>query len=231
MRGTPRALVGVAVAATLVAGACAGGGPADLATFADSASYAIGMNMGRSTEQLGDDLSLDALLAGLTDAAEGQETALNPTEQRAVLQQLMSRLQTAQQAHAQEQIQANEQEGLEYRTENATREGVTTTESGLQYEVLESGSGPIPSAESRVRVHYRGMLVDGSEFESSYENEPVTFQLNEVIPGWTEGVQLMSVGSKYRFVIPPQLAYGDRAGPGGPNSTLIFEVELLEIVE
>lgn len=220
----------VAAAGVLVAAAC-GRGNADLATFADSASYAIGMNMGASADQMGDELSLDALIAGLTDAAEGRETQLDAAQQRAVLQQLMERLRTAQSGHVQEQLQANEQRGAEYRRENAEREGVTTTASGLQYEVLEAGSGPRPRADSRVRVHYRGTLIDGSEFDSSYGGEPLTFQLDRVIPGWTEGVQLMNVGSKYRFVIPPELGYGDRGGRIPPNSTLIFEVELLEIVE
>jgi FKBP-type peptidyl-prolyl cis-trans isomerase len=106
---------------------------------------------------------------------------------------------------------------------------VVTTASGLQYEVLEAGSGPKPTPDDRVTVHYTGTLVDGQQFESSVGGDPATFGVSEVIPGWTEALQLMSVGAKYRIVLPPDLAYGQGGGPGGPGSTLIFEVELLEI--
>ena len=116
--------------------------------------------------------------------------------------------------------------------ENKAKSGVETTDSGLQYQVLEQGDGAKPSATDTVTVHYRGTLIDGTEFDSSYSrNQPTTFALNQVIPGWTEGVQMMPVGSKYRFVIPPELAYGPRGAGNviGPNATLVFEVELLEI--
>lgn len=123
--------------------------------------------------------------------------------------------------------------GLAYQKENAQREGVTTTASGLQYEVLTPGSGKSPAATDTVLVHYRGTLINGTEFDSSYaRNEPIDFPLNMVIAGWTEGVQLMQEGAKFRFVIPSELAYGGRgAGPDiGPNETLIFDVELLQVM-
>jgi len=122
--------------------------------------------------------------------------------------------------------------GASYLAENRGKEGVTETESGLQYEVITAAEGPKPAATDRVSVHYKGTLLDGTEFDSSYSRgEPAEFPLNGVIPGWTEGLQLMSVGSKYRFVIPSKLAYGERGAGGsiGPGETLIFEVELLEI--
>lgn len=127
--------------------------------------------------------------------------------------------------------QTPETKGQQYMSENAKREGVKTTESGLQYEVITEGDGKSPTATDTVLVHYKGTLIDGTEFDSSYKRgEPIEFPLNRVIPGWTEGVQLMKEGAKYRFVIPPNLAYGAQgAGPIGPNETLVFEVELLKV--
>ena len=125
----------------------------------------------------------------------------------------------------------NAAEGDKFLLENRGKEGVQVTDSGLQYKVIEMGDGPKPAASDKVTVHYRGSLLNGTEFDSSYaRNQPMTFQLDQVIPGWTEGVQLMPVGSKFMFYIPPNLAYGaGGSGPIGPNSTLVFEVELLGI--
>jgi FKBP-type peptidyl-prolyl cis-trans isomerase len=130
------------------------------------------------------------------------------------------------------QTEANKMKGANYLAENAKKEGVVVTKSGLQYTVINQGDGPKPTATDQVTVHYRGTLIDGTEFDSSYaRGEPATFGLNQVIPGWTEGVQLMNVGSKYQFVVPYELAYGERGAGGaiGPFETLIFEVELIEI--
>ena len=142
-------------------------------------------------------------------------------------------LRAKQQEMAQKAAQDNIEAGAAYLEENAKKDGVTTTDSGLQYEVLEEGEGASPAAEDIVKVHYRGTLLDGTEFDSSYKRgEPAEFPLNQVIPGWTEGVQLMKEGAKYRFHIPSDLAYGERAtGSITPNSTLIFDVELLEVVK
>ena len=156
-----------------------------------------------------------------------------PQEIQQIAQQGEEVLRAKQQEMAQKAAQDNIEAGAAYLEENAKKDGVTTTDSGLQYEVLEEGEGASPAAEDIVKVHYRGTLLDGTEFDSSYKRgEPAQFPLNQVIPGWTEGVQLMKEGAKYRFHIPSDLAYGERAtGSITPNSTLIFDVELLEIVE
>lgn len=220
--------VAALVTVALVSG-CATERRVNLESFADSASYAIGMNMGASVEQVRDQIEMNKLMRGLTDQAEGRELALTQQEAMTILRTFAAQVQASQQQHAEEQVAKNKQAGETYRAEHAAKSGVTTTATGLQYEVLTKGTGPMPKATDNVQVHYRGSLVDGTEFESSYDGEPVTFPLNQVIPGWTEGVQLMNVGSKYRFVLPPELGYGDGGGPGGPGSTLIFEVELLGI--
>jgi len=225
-----RRLVAVGGAALVLFG-CTKERPANLGTFTDSASYAIGMNMGASVQMVRDQVNMEMLQRGLADMAADKETAMNEMDAMRVLQAFAAQVRANGEATAAAQADSNTRVGAAYREENAKKTGVTTTASGLQYEVLTQGTGPKPSATSRVRVHYRGTLVDGSEFESSYSGDPVVFAANEVIPGWTEALQLMPVGSKYRLVLPPELAYGDGGGPGGPNSTLIFEVELLEIVE
>jgi len=221
-------LMAVGGLALLVAG-CAKDRPVKLATFADSASYAIGMNMGSSVQVVRDQINLEILQRGLVDLAEGKDAAMPNQDAMRVLQTFAAQVRAAGQANLAAQADSNAKTGAAYREENGKKPGVTTTADGLQYEVLTQGDGPKPTADSRVKVHYRGTLVDGSEFESSYSGDPVVFGVGEVIPGWTEVLQLMPVGSKYRVVIPPELAYGEGGGPGGPNSTLIFEIELLGI--
>ena len=215
----------------VVALGCSGEKRVTLETFADSASYAIGMNMGASVQMVREQINMDALRNGLSDRAEGEETTLSEQDAMRILQTFASQVQAGGQEELAAKLDENKKAGEAFRADNAAKSGVTTTTSGLQYEVLSEGTGPKPAATDRVRVHYRGTLVDGTEFESSFNGDPVEFLLNQVIPGWTEGVQLMNVGSRYRFVIPSDLAYGDGGGPGGPGSTLIFEVELLDIVE
>jgi FKBP-type peptidyl-prolyl cis-trans isomerase len=218
-------LVPAALSLTVVG--CGGGDGADLTTFQDSSSYAIGMNMGGQLARTGVELDVAAFMQGFRDVVDERETAIGDSAVGMILQQLSRQLDEENQRRE----EATLQEGEQYRETNAKRSGVQTTASGLQYEVLEEGSGPKPEATARVQVHYRGTLIDGTEFDSSYDGDPVSFNLNGVIPGWTEGVQLMSVGSKYRLVLPPALAYGPRGAPPDipPNATLIFEVELLSI--
>jgi FKBP-type peptidyl-prolyl cis-trans isomerase len=221
----------VAVALAGVA-ACKGGNAPPLTTLADSASYAVGMNMGASLRQVKDEIRMDALVQGIRDMAQGDTTRLTEADAMRVLQTFAAEVRGRQEQGRTAMADSNTQAGDAYRTENGKRPGVQTTTSGLQYEVLTTGNGPRPKTTDRVRVHYRGTLIDGKEFDSSLRTgQPVTFEVGGVIGGWTEALQLMPVGSKYRLVIPPALAYGPQGSPPdiGPNATLIFEVELLGI--
>ena len=203
---------------------------ADLKTPAQKASYGIGLSMGKNLSQEGmDDLDSQAVALGIEDALAKKEQRLTDEE----LMEAFSFLQ----ARAQERMSAlNDQAakaGADYLKENAKRDGVTTTESGLQYEIVKKAEGAQPKVSDVVSVHYQGTLVDGSVFDSSIERgEPVEFPVGGVIPGWIEGLQLMKVGEKYKFYIPSELAYGAQSPtPAIPaNSTLIFEVELLDII-
>lgn len=198
---------------------------------ASGMSYALGYQVGR--DLTGTEVRNDALLQGLNDGQAGAPAKLGPEEMQAALTALESRI-TEQRAKAQmEAAQKAAAAGTAYLAENAKREGVKTTASGLQYKVNAPGTGRTPAVNDTVTVHYRGTLVDGTEFDSSYKRgEPATLPLGGVIPGWSEGLQLMSVGSKYKFWIPAKLAYGEQAPPMiGPNQMLIFEVELIDIVK
>ena len=201
----------------------------DLKTPAQKASYGIGLSMGKNLSQEGmDDLDSQAVALGIEDALTKKEQRLGDEE----LMEAFSFLQ----ARAQERMAALNDEsakaGAKFLADNAKRDGVTTTDSGLQYEVVKQAEGAQPKATDSVTVHYQGTLIDGSVFDSSIERgEPVEFPVGGVIPGWVEGLQLMTVGSKYKFYIPSDLAYGAQSPtPAIPaNSALIFEVELLEI--
>ncbi|GHV77024.1 peptidyl-prolyl cis-trans isomerase [Spirochaetia bacterium] len=190
-------------------------------------SYAFGVALGADFKQAGLNFNYDALVSGLRDTLEGKET-------RITLEEAIPLIQAAMQEAMTRQTEANRQKGVDFLTENGKNPGVMTTASGLQYELITPGTGPKPQASDTVSVHYEGTLLDGSVFDSSYtRGEPAEFPLEDVIPGWTEGIQLMEVGSTYRLVIPSDLAYGE-SGAGNfipPNSTLIFKVELLGIVE
>lgn len=195
-----------------------------LATEDAKASYGLGMMIGESLKPYGD-VDYDLIVEALKAQHGGSDTLMTIEEAQATLQARQQRI-------ASEAAMEASKAGEAFLAENAAREGVTVTESGLQYEVLTEGDGAKPTADDTVSVHYAGTLMNGTEFDSSIaRGEPATFPLKGVIPGWTEGVQLMSVGSKFRFVIPSDLAYGDRgAGQAiGPGETLVFEVELLEI--
>lgn len=211
-----------------------GSSDVSLETKADSVSYSLGYQNGDFLKQRGmTDISPELMGAGLEAALNEQESQLSNTEMRQVVQQFQQEAQRKAQQQQMEEAEENQKKGDEFLAENREKEGVQETESGLQYEVLEEGSGASPDSTDEVRVNYEGTLIDGTVFDSSYERgEPVTFPLGQVIPGWTEGLQLMQEGAKYRFYIPGDLAYGQNPPPQssiGANETLIFEVELLEV--
>jgi FKBP-type peptidyl-prolyl cis-trans isomerase len=198
----------------------------ELDTFAEKSAYAIGMDVANSLSQIKDDLDHTALLQGLGDALRGEELLLTEEEARQVMQEFTQNVQARQ---AEERTTAgtrNLTEGQAFLEANRHKVGVEVTESGLQYKVVSEGEGPNPTAEDRVTVHYRGTLIDGTEFDSSYKRgEPATFPVNGVIAGWTEALQLMKEGAQWQLVIPANLAYGDRGPLAG--QTLIFDVELI----
>lgn len=204
----------------------------ELTDDTDRLSYTIGMDIGQSLADQNMELDVDLLLQAIRDTYEGNDTLLTLEEAQTERDAFLQRRQQEMEAEQEAEATRNLEEGQAFLAENSNREEVTETESGLQYRVIEEGEGPTPAGpESQVTVHYQGTLINGVEFDSSYgRGEPATFALNQVIPGWTEGLQLMNKGAKYEFFIPSELAYGDsgRPGPIGPNSTLIFEVELLD---
>ncbi|HEY6305984.1 MAG TPA: FKBP-type peptidyl-prolyl cis-trans isomerase [Candidatus Angelobacter sp.] len=199
-------------------------------------SYAIGMNIGTGLRENLTRQSVDVdyklLLQGLQDSLSGGKTLMTEEEARAALTQLQNDLRAKQEEKQKEAAGTNKKEGEAFLAANKTKDGVVTLPSGLQYKILTPGTGPKPVATDTVSVNYRGTLINGKEFDSSAKSgKPVTFQVGGVIKGWTEALQLMPVGSKWQLWIPPDLAYGpQQRGPDiGPNSTLVFEVELLSI--
>lgn len=209
-----------------------------LKTDKDKESYAIGLNIGKSIHRDGVDVDPNILLRGMKDALSGGKPALTDEEARAVMTILQTKVrkQQAEQAQvaaeaAKKVGEANKAAGDAFLAQNKTKEGVITLPSGLQYKVLTAGTGPKPTATDTVVCNYKGTLLDNTEFDSSYKrNEPLTIPVSGVIKGWTEALQLMPAGSKWELFIPSDLAYGSQAkGPIQPNSTLIFEVELLSI--
>ena len=206
-----------------------------LTTPKQKGSYALGMNVGSGMRKQGVAEAVDpALVArGLRDALSGGKTAMTEDEMRAALQQLATEVRTAQEAKNKEAGAANRKDGEAFLAANKSKEGVKVLPDGLQYKVLTEGSGPKPTASDTVTVNYRGTLIDGKEFDSSYKRgQPASFPVGGVIKGWTEALQLMPVGSKWQLFIPADLAYGDHGqGDIAPGDTLIFEVELLSIGE
>lgn len=198
-------------------------------------SYALGMLIGESLKSLKTEMSLSAFSRGVDDSLNEKKTLLTPEQAIELRNELLSKRRAELNKEMQAAGAKHLKEGQEFLEKNKGKKGVVTTASGLQYTVERKGDGPKPKATDRVSVHYRGTLLDGTEFDSSYKREePTEFPLNRVIKGWTEGLQLMPVGSKYKFFIPGELAYGPNppGGPDGdipPNAVLIFEVELLEI--
>ncbi len=219
------------LACGLFASSALGQDKPELTTPKQRVSYSIGANIGGNFKRQDIDIDVKALTAGVTDAIAGK-TVLTEAEMREVMNTFQQEMQTKMMAKDKVDGEANAKKGEEYLAANAKKEGVKTTASGLQYKVLKSGSGKPPSATDTVKVHYHGTLIDGTVFDSSVERgEPVSFPVNGVIPGWTEALQLMKEGDKWQVTIPSKLAYGERGAGGkiGPNSTLVFDVELIAI--
>lgn len=226
------------LALALVAGlaACSkqdgSGDGAELNTDQQKFGYAIGVDIGKSLKPVKDEVDVNALIAGLRETLDGKEARLTDEVREQVKSDVTRRLQQKQMEERTAKAATAKDAGEKFLADNAKREGVKATASGLQYEVLTEGTGAQPKTSDKVKVHYKGTLIDGTEFDSSYaRGQPVEFPLGNVIPGWTEGLQLMKVGGKAKLFIPSQLAYGERGAGAkiGPNETLVFEVELLGV--
>jgi FKBP-type peptidyl-prolyl cis-trans isomerase FklB len=198
----------------------------------DKVSYSIGLDIGMTFKKQKIELNSDALVAGVKDGLSGVQPLLTEDEVRQVMTTFSKEMTEKTAMANKEAAEKNTAEGGKFLTENKNKPGVKTTASGLQYKVVKEGSGSPPKETDTVVVNYRGTLIDGTEFDSSYKRgEPATFPVNRVIKGWTEALQLMKPGSKYQLFIPASLAYGERGAGGaiGPNATLIFEVELVNV--
>ncbi|WP_159015738.1 FKBP-type peptidyl-prolyl cis-trans isomerase [Cognatiluteimonas profundi] len=206
-----------------------------LPTDKDQASYMIGMAMAKQLEPAKDDIDVDVIAKAIKASLAGQKLLLTDQQAAEIAQSFGQKMQAKQLAKMMEDSKKNLAAGDTFLAQNGKRPGVQTTASGLQYQVLTEGKGAKPQSTDTVRVNYKGMLLDGKTFDSSYDRgEPATFPLDQVVPGWQEGIALMPVGSKYKFWIPSKLGYGDKGTPGGPippNATLVFEVELLDIAK
>lgn len=233
-----RSLIPLAVTASLLLVACEkpaeqkAGDPA-LDTEAAKISYIMGVNIGSQMKADQFELDSDAFLRGVEDMMAGKQPQLSDEEANAIVKAYQEQRQTAHEEERKQAAAANQEKGQEYLAENAQREGVTVLTSGLQYRVVSKGDGKVPSAADTVEVHYRGTLTDGTEFDSSYaRNKTETFGVSQVIPGWTEALQLMHEGDKWELAIPADLAYGPGGSGGviGPNQVLLFEVELIKVI-
>ena len=199
----------------------------------DTASYAVGVNIGNNLRKDAAMFNIDMVMAGIRDAM-AEKALLTPEQMQAAFVGLQQEMQAKAESERNAASAANREKGEKFLAENKGKEGVMTTASGLQYKVVRQGTGAKPTAANTVKVHYEGRLLSGKVFDSSYERkEPIEFPLNGVIAGWTEGVQLMSVGSKFTFYIPSDLAYGDQGAGSdiGPAEVLVFDVELLDITK
>jgi len=230
-----KSLISVALTGLLIAG-CGGDEATEEQTFSlenedQKVGYAMGRTFASRVESDLPDLEKDAFVQGVTDGLEGRDSLMTDEEIQETLMAFQQRMMEEQTRSANSEADANQAEADEFLAENAQRDEVTVTDSGLQFEVLEEGDGDSPGANSTVTVHYTGTLLDGTVFDSSRDRgEPVSFPLQNVIPGWTEGLQLMQEGDRFKLFLPPELAYG----PGGnqsipPNAALIFDVELISI--
>jgi FKBP-type peptidyl-prolyl cis-trans isomerase len=204
----------------------------ELKTDKDKASYAIGMNIGQNLKKQSEVIDAAVVERGMKDALAGDKTLMTEDEAKAAVVALQASMRKKQEEQVQQMGETNKKEGDAFLAENKTKAGVVTLPSGLQYKILTEGTGPKPTANDSVICNYKGTLLDGTEFDSSAKHGgPATFPVSGVIKGWTEALQLMAVGSKWQLFVPSDLAYGQRGAGGGiaPNSTLIFEVELVSI--
>jgi FKBP-type peptidyl-prolyl cis-trans isomerase FklB len=230
--GTTKSSQGTGATAKPRTGTAAKPAPLTLKTDKDKQSYAIGMNVGKSLKKDSVDVDSTILFRGLKDGMAGGKMLLTDDEAKAALVALQSDVRKRQEAKLQVLGETNKQEGEAFLTANKSQEGVVTLPDGLQYKVLQEGAGPKPTASDTVVCNYRGTLLNNKEFDSSYKRgQPATFPVSGVIKGWTEALQLMPVGSKWQVFVPSDLAYGPRGAGAdiGPNSTLVFEIELLSI--
>lgn len=218
----------------LMAGASYAADVKALDTEKDRLSYSIGMDIGNNLKRQSIDVDADILSQGIKDTLKGEKQLLTEEEFRSTMENFKNNMIAKQQAQMKEVAENNKKEGEAFLAANKEKEGVVVTPSGLQYKVLKEGDGDMPKATDTVTVNYKGTLIDGTEFDSSYSRgQPATFPVNGVIPGWTEALQLMKTGAKWQLFIPSDLAYGERGAGGkiGPNSTLVFDVELISIKE
>jgi FKBP-type peptidyl-prolyl cis-trans isomerase len=203
-----------------------------LETEKQKISYSIGLNIGKNCKQDQIDLDMEALMRGVKDAMSDSTPLLTQAQIQETMQKLQQEMMTKQNEKANAMSDENKKAGEMFLAENANKEGVITLPSGLQYKIIKAGTGAKPKLTDEVTTHYRGTLIDGTEFDSSYKRgEPTSFPVNGVISGWTEALQLMPVGSKWQLFVPSHLAYGARGAGGtiGPNATLVFDIELLAI--
>jgi len=219
------------ISVVLFFGVCFAGEQVELKDQKAKDSYSLGYQYGEAFKNQAVDIDLEVFAAGMRDGFGGKKSLMSPAEIEENLSSLKKRLFAVQQSQLREKATKNREEGEAFLAENATKKQVVTLPSGLQYKVLVEGTGKTPKAQDEVTVHYRGTLIDGTEFDSSYKRgKPATFQVDGVIKGWTEALQLMKEGGKWQLFVPSELAYGERGmGRIPPNSTLIFEVELISV--
>jgi FKBP-type peptidyl-prolyl cis-trans isomerase FklB len=233
-RGGCMKLIAVAAGILLMANGSFAKEDAVLKDEKDRLSYAIGMDIGNGLKRQNIDLNPEIVAQGIWDSLSGEKTLMTEQEYRDTMNAFKQEMSKKQQAQMQEFSEKNKKDGENFLAENKTKEGIITLPSGLQYKVIQAGTGKSPKSSDTVTVNYKGTLIDGTEFDSSYRRgQPASFPVKGVIPGWTEALQLMKEGAKWELYIPSNLAYGER-GAGrniGPNSTLIFEVELISVKE
>lgn len=208
---------------------------AGLPTEKEQVSYMIGLDLAKSLEPVKDEIDFDVVAKAVKSSLAGEKSLLDEKQAQAIRESFAQKMQAKQIAEMMAKAKKNADESASFLASNGKKPGVQTTASGLQYQVLTEGKGPKPTDKDAVKVHYKGSLLDGKTFDSSYDRgQPATIPLAQVVPGWREGIQLMPVGSKYRIWIPSKLGYGEQGTPGGPippNATLVFDIELLEIVK